>query len=86
MLYRRYRGSLEESMRTAIEFSTKAELLNIIQIDLQPFGVKDISFGKSVYDKRNDWQTYEVIAHFEDMKNQKGLKSIVGHTNGIFNE
>jgi hypothetical protein len=65
-LFRFQRGSLSDSMKTVIEVKDKKELLEVINKNLQPFGIfkeENIKIEPYCYDKRIDWDTQIVSTY-----------------------
>lgn len=64
--FREHRGSLEESMKTVQEFSSRKDLIEHISKRFDPYEIySDIKFEHVGFDSRVGWDTYYVLAKFK---------------------
>jgi hypothetical protein len=63
--YRDHRGSLDASMETVQEFSSKQELLAYLNTN-SIYEVTDVKFVYAGYDPRINWNTWYVLEHVNE--------------------
>lgn len=88
MRFRFHRGSLDESMKTQTIVNSIEEL--VIKIEeshnLFTLKVKYIRFEFCKFDERIGWNTYYVIAKYEEQKNGYDKEVVEGMSDGMFPE
>lgn len=82
MKYRHHRGSLEDSMKTVVDFSTIEELRAHLDKVYSFTGktVAEIKFKYVGMDERIGWNTYYVLQRFDGEE----IFTVAGMTNGCF--
>lgn len=67
MKYRDHKGSLEKSMKTAIEVNSSEEIISHLNKLYNDFGafIAEIKFEHVGFDSRTGWDTYYVLHRFE---------------------
>jgi hypothetical protein len=77
--YRPHRGGLEEAMKEVVEVSSMSDL-KVVIYKQWPFdyNVMEIQCTYYGYDERIDWDTWMILAKFDN----KGNWFPIGYTNG----